>query len=378
MGRTVSKWNLRLLIGSLLTLTALPLPANDDPLDTSREASWQERLETVRTLAEQGRYFSARDHLQPLQADYPQLGVLDLEAAVIAMALDDYHSAQQSINRVLNRDDLPEAVRINALLLAETIEQRTANHETPQWRAEGGVQTGREAWTGQPWAGSSLWLQREQALATLDLAGYPTRLRSRFALSLEARRYFQVGEPDYRPEPLSYRLEGRGGLTARWRAWTLETALGYRTREFTHGALFNSGAILALTDRLDLFTQHQSHYRSELTSVDHLWRLGARLRPVPRWQIEAEYLRGYGANYGEPYQAWRTRMSWSLPGEPAWQPQSLSFGATLPLADPVASGRGDFQARWAAEGWRPGWDGRLQVPLDGATPGGEIGLYWQY
>lgn len=366
-------WRLILSMFSLLLLMAAgSVSAADD------SPPWQDRLETVRNLADQGRYFHARAELQALQTDYPQLGVLDLDAAVIELALGEYTAARASIDRVLEREDLPEAVRINALLLAETIDQREASRGSPQWRAEGGVQGGLTMQAQQPWVGASLWVQRDAPLQTLDLAGYPTPIRARGSLNLNWRHYFDVDAADEVYDPTSYRLEGRGGLVGRWRPWTLETAAGYRLRHSGHGPLISGGVILALADSLDLFTQHETHWRTDAGSADQLWRLGVRLLPSTHWQAEAAYLRSHPSHLDSPWQVVRARVQHALSTPQRGLPESLAVGVTVPVTDALASGTADAHLRWAAEGWRPGLDARLQIPLEAATPGGELGLYWRY
>ncbi|MCH8552099.1 MAG: hypothetical protein LAT62_09195 [Natronospirillum sp.] len=366
----MSGWpNRVLLIGLLNIALALPICATDN----GQAQGWQQGLQEVRRLADEGRYHTALSEIQRLQADYPNVGALQLEAALIHLAVDDFTAARDNLARVLDRDDLPEAVRINALLLGNTIDQRAETHSRPRWQAEVSANSGLTARDQQSWVGAEVWLQREQALANLNAGGFPARLRTRLSLDAGFRHYGEGLRP-----ARTYSVRGLGGLVTRWRAWSIDASLGGYHNERTRGPMIDGGTRLALSESMTVFGRHTRFFRSDDsggTATDHLVRAGVNISPHSDWQLDGEWRRWSGTDFDAGVHSLHGRLTRSFPQS---RLTSVALGLTVPLQDSAPGNDMDLRLRWASQGWRPGWDGRLQVPLEGDSPGGQLGLFWRY
>lgn len=358
-----------LLIGLLNISLALPIWAADN----GQTQGWQQGLQDVRRLADEGRYHTALSEIRRLQAEHPGVGALQLEASLIHLAVDDFAAARDNLARVLDRDDLPEAVRINALLLESTIEQRAETHSGPRWQAEVSTSGGLTARDQQSWTGAEVWLQREQAVANLNAGGFPARVRTRLSLDAGFRHHGEGLRPTR-----TYSIRGLGGLVTRWRAWSVDASLGGYHNERARGPMIDGGTRLELTESMTVFGRHTRFFRSGDSGgidTDHLVRAGVNISPHRDWQLDGEWRRWSGTDFDAGVHSLHGRLTRSFAQS---RLTSASLGLTLPLQDSAPGNDMDLRLRWASRGWRPGWDARLQIPLEGESPGGQLGLFWRY
>ncbi|WP_167856135.1 tetratricopeptide repeat protein [Natronospirillum operosum] len=349
----------RTLISGLIVLLTLPA------------LGWQQELQAVRELSDRGQYVTARQQLQTLREEHPDVGVLQLELAVVHLALSDFTAARAAVEAVLDRTDLPEAVRVNAQMLALSIEQQADRFQTRQRRLRADVLIGAEAGPDWYWVGLDVDASQRRRYRPLGLLGYPVRLLSQFSLEVGSRAYV-----DDFSAPFHY-LEGRAGGWVSWRALSLGPAVGWRLTADSHGPVLVLDSEVALTDGLALSADSRWVGWQDDGGATARAAAGVLWRPAPAW--ESRLQRGWSV----PGYELDTRADWRLTA--SWQPGSrplgiehLEAGIWWPDDDQWYPPSLNTDLRWRAGSSRLRLLSGLRLPLDGTTPGGQLGLRWQY
>lgn len=332
---------------------------------------WQQELQAVRELSDRGQYVTARQQLQTLREEYPDVGVLQLELAVVHQALSEFAPASAAVEAVLDRADLPAAVRVNAQMLALSIERQARRFHTPQRRFRADFLVGAEAGLDWYWTGLNVDASQRRQHHPAGLLGYPVRLISQFSLDVGSRAYV-----DDFSTPFHY-LEGRFGGWASWRALSLGPAVGWRLTTDSHGPVLVLDSELALTERLALSADSRWVGWQDDGGASARAAAGVLWRPDPAW--ESSLQRGWAV----PGYELDTRADWRLTA--SWQPdprplgiEQLGAGIWWPDDDQWYPPSLNTDLRWRAGSSRLRLLGGLRLPLDGTTPGGQLGLRWQY
>lgn len=177
---------------------------------------WQTELAEAEYAQQQGRSYAALDILESLVAEYPEVGRIHLELAVVYLSIDDFSAALASVDQVLVQPDLPEPVAVNARLLRLSIQRQQRRTERPvdtlSLTAYSGVEPGQIFQLG-----TQALLSRRQYQGQFRWLDRP--LRQYWHLSLDADQSWQP-----RMNTVRYRVQPMFSLMHRWAAF--DTRLG--------------------------------------------------------------------------------------------------------------------------------------------------------
>lgn len=241
--------------------------------------AWQAELADAVEARDQGRHYAAVQQLETLRDAHPEVGRIRLELAVVYLALDRFDEATAAVDSVLAEVDLPEAVRVNAMLLQRSIERQQARLEQPEIRLTLGADAGVDP-SLMAVVGSRATLYRRQYLGQVNVADRP--LRQFWQAGLSARQSWYP-EPDFS----TYQVHPEAGLINQTSRLEFMVLGGYRFTEQDSGPSLRARLAFSLNDALSGHSEWFSVWDD--AAAERSLRLGTRWRWTDRWSLNTDW-----------------------------------------------------------------------------------------